>query len=95
LGGKSAAHPHRLASGSLFVPPANCFYQDFNPDNKLVHYLALKPWGFTYKVEDLSKTDQDIRAGGTQIDDTDHNPEIHATFVSECRKRGTAMAVAI
>jgi hypothetical protein len=46
-------------------------------------------------VEDLSKTDQDIRSGGTQIDYTDQDPEIHATFVSECRKRGTAMAVAI
>jgi gentisate 1,2-dioxygenase len=44
---------------SLFVPPANWFHQHFNPSPQPVRYLALKPWGFTYKVQDLSKTDQD------------------------------------
>ena len=81
--------------GSLFVPPANWFHQHFNPDNEPVRYLALKPWGFTYKVEDLSKTDQDIRAGGTQIDYKDQDPEVHAIFLSECSKRGTEVRVAI
>jgi gentisate 1,2-dioxygenase len=81
--------------GSLFVPPANWFHQHFNPDGKPVRYLALKPWGFTYKVEDLSKTDQDIKSGGTQIDYKDQDPEIHATFVSECKKRGTEMKITI
>jgi gentisate 1,2-dioxygenase len=81
--------------GSLFVPPANWFHQHFNPDGKPVRYLALKPWGFTYKVEDLSKTDQDIKSGGTQIDYKDQDPEIHATFLSECKKRGTEMKIAI
>jgi hypothetical protein len=81
--------------GSLFVPPANWFHQHFNPDGKPVRYLALKPWGFTYKVEDLSKTDQNIKSGGTQIDYQDQDPEIHATFLSECGKRGTEMKIAI
>ena len=75
--------------GSLLVPPANWFHQHFNPDNKPVRYLALKPWGFTYKVEDLSKTDQDIRTGGTQIEYQDQDPEIHEIFTAECRKRNT------
>jgi len=81
--------------GSLFVPPANWFHQHFNPSPEPTRYLALKPWGFTYKVEDLSKTDQDIKSGGTQIEYQDQDPEIHAVFVSECRKRGTEVRMAI
>ena len=77
--------------GSLFVPPANWFHQHFNPSPDPARYLALKPWGFTYKVEDLSKTDQDIKSGGTQIEYADQAPEIHALFVEECKKRGTTV----
>ena len=77
--------------GSLFVPPANWFHQHFNPGRESARYLALKPWGFTYKVEDLSKTDQDIKSGGTQIDYKDQDPEIHAIFEAECKKRGTVV----
>ena len=54
-----------------------------------MRYLALKPWGFTYKVEDLSKTGQDIRSGGTQIEYRDQDPEVHEIFCAECAKRGT------
>jgi hypothetical protein len=46
-------------------------------------------------VEDLSKTDQDIKSGGTQIEYQDQDPEIHATFLSECSKRRTEMKIAI
>lgn len=53
------------------------------------------PWGFTYKVEDLSKTDQDIKSGGTQIDYRDQDPEIHKTFLQECEGKGTAVRIAI
>ncbi len=81
--------------GSLFVPPANWFHQHFNPSPEPARYLALKPWGFTYKVEDLSKTDQDIKSGGTQIEYRDQDPEIHALFVEECRKRGTTVKIQI
>jgi len=75
--------------GSLFVPPANWFHQHFNPSPEPARYLALKPWGFTYKVEDLFRTDQDIKSGGTQIDYQDQDSEIHEIFVEECKKRGT------
>ena len=54
-----------------------------------MRYLALKPWGSTYKVEDLSKTDQDIRSGGTQIEYRDQDPEIQEIYRAECAKRGT------
>ena len=80
---------------SLFVPPANWFHQHFNPSQEPVRYLALKPWGFTYQVEDLSKTDQDIKSGGTQIEYKDQDPEIHRTFIAECKKRDTQVRVAI
>jgi gentisate 1,2-dioxygenase len=79
--------------GSLFVPPADWFHQHFNPSREPARYLALKPWGFTYQVEDLSKTDQDIKSGGTQIEYQDQDPEIHATFVTECKKRGTEVRI--
>jgi hypothetical protein len=65
--------------GSLFVPPSNWFHQHFN---------ALKPWGFIYKMEDLSKTDQDIKSCGTQIEYKDQDPDVYVTFVKECQKRG-------
>jgi hypothetical protein len=46
-------------------------------------------------VEDLSKTDQDIKSGGTQIDYKDQDPEIHSTFLAECSRRGTEMKIAM
>lgn len=74
--------------GSLFVPPAKWFHQHFNPGREPARYLALKPWGFTYQVEDLVKTLEVEAAGGTQIDYQDQDPEIHEAFVRECQKRG-------
>ena len=74
--------------GTLFVPPAKWFHQHFNPGKEPARYLALKPWGFTYQVEDLVKTLEVESAGGTQIDYKDQDPEIHRTFVKECAKRG-------
>ena len=74
--------------GSLFVPPAKWFHQHFNPGKEPARYLALKPWGFTYQVEDLVKTLEVEAAGGTQIDYKDQDPEIHETFVKECANRG-------
>jgi len=44
-------------------------------------------------VEDLSKTDQDIKSGGTQIEYKDQDPEIHQTFLAECKKRGTEVRI--
>ena len=79
--------------GSLLEPPADWFHQHFNPGREPARYLALKPWGFTYQVEDLSKTDQDIKSGGTQIEYQDQDPEIHATFLAECQKRGTEVRI--
>jgi oxalate decarboxylase/phosphoglucose isomerase-like protein (cupin superfamily) len=74
--------------GSLFVPPAKWFHQHFNPGREPARYLALKPWGFTYQVEDLVKTLEVEATGGTQIDYQNQDPEIHETFVKECAKRG-------
>jgi hypothetical protein len=79
--------------GSLLEPPADWFHQHFNPGREPARYLALKPWGFTYQVEDLSKTDQDIKSGGTQIEYKDQDPEIHQTFLAECKKRGTEVRI--
>lgn len=81
--------------GSLFVPPANWFHQHFNPGKEPARYLALKPWGFTYQVEALPKTLEDIKAGGTQIDYKDQDPEIHEIFTAECKKGGTEVRLNI
>jgi hypothetical protein len=50
--------------------------------------LALKPWGFKFKVEDLKDTGEDVKKGGAQIEYEDQNPEIHRIFVDECARRG-------
>jgi len=76
-------------AGAIFAIPLNTMHQHFNGSGKEpARYLALKPWGFTYQVEDLVKTLEVQAAGGTQIDYQDQDPEIHQTFVSECAKRG-------
>jgi hypothetical protein len=31
-------------------------------------YLALKPWGFKFKVEDLRDTGETVKNGGSQIE---------------------------
>ncbi len=72
--------------GSLFAPPAKWFHQHFNPGKEPARYLALKPWGFTYQVEDLVKTLEVEASGGTQIDYQDQDPEIHQTFVKRMRQ---------
>ena len=59
---------------SMFVPPTR--------------YLALKPWGFKFNVEDLKDTGEDVKKGGAQIEYEDQNPEIHKNFESECERRG-------
>ncbi|NIO10331.1 MAG: ethanolamine ammonia lyase-activating protein, partial [Deltaproteobacteria bacterium] len=53
---------------SLVVPPADWFHQHFNTGKEPARYIALKPWGFTYKVEELPKTLVLEEAGGTQVD---------------------------
>ncbi len=72
---------------SLVVPPADWFHQHFNTGKEPARYIALKPWGFTYKVEELPKTLVLEEAGGTQVDYKDQDPEIHETYVRECRER--------
>ncbi|HEY6999521.1 MAG TPA: hypothetical protein VH851_16405, partial [Candidatus Binatia bacterium] len=51
-------------------------------------YLALKPWGFKFNVEDLKDTGEDVKKGGAQIEYEDQHPEIHKIFLSECGNRG-------
>lgn len=73
---------------SMFVPPIQWFHQHFNPAVEPARYLALKPWGFKFKVEDLKDTGEDVKKGGAQIEYEDQDPEIHRIFAEECRRRG-------
>ena len=74
---------------SIFVPPIQWFHQHFNPGAEPARYVALKPWGFKFKVEDLKDTGEDVKKGGAQIEYEDQDPEIHRIFEDECRKSGT------
>ena len=73
---------------SMFTPPMQWWHQHFNPGAEPARYLALKPWGFKYKVEDLKDTGEDVKNGGAQIEYQDQNPEVHQIFLGECKKSG-------
>ncbi len=73
--------------GSLFVPPERWFHQHFNTGREPSRYIALKPWGFKYLVEERFKTDEDVKSGGDQIEYGDQESEIHRLFLEECRER--------
>lgn len=73
---------------SMFVPPIQWWHQHFNPGAEPARYLALKPWGFKFKVEDLKDTGEDVKKGGAQIEYQDQDPEIHKIFLDECKRRG-------
>ncbi len=73
---------------SMFVPPIQWFHQHFNPGGQPARYLALKPWGFKFKTEDLKDTGEDVKKGGAQIEYQDQEPVIHRLFEEECRKKG-------
>jgi hypothetical protein len=65
---------------------------------KAAAYSDLTPydlWQESEKFPSCAATDQDIKSGGTQIEYQDQDPEIHAVFLSECRKRGTEVRMAI
>ena len=53
---------------SRFFDATHCFHQHFNPGKAPARYLALKPWGFKFKVEDLKDTGEDVKKGGAQIE---------------------------
>ena len=79
---------------SMFVPPIQWWHQHFNNGAEPARYLALKPWGFKYKVEELKDTGEDVKKGGAQIEYQDQDPEIHRVFVEECRKSGAEVDMA-
>jgi quercetin dioxygenase-like cupin family protein len=73
---------------SMFTPPMQWWHQHFNAGGEPARYLALKPWGFKFKVEELKDTGEDVKKGGAQIEYQDQNPEIHQVFLAECKKSG-------
>jgi hypothetical protein len=73
---------------SMFTPPMQWWHQHFNPGGEPARYLALKPWGFKFKVEDLKDTGEDVKKGGAQIEYEDQDPAVHKIFVEECDRRG-------
>ena len=77
---------------SMFTPPMQWWHQHFNPGAEPARYLALKPWGFKFKVEDLKDTGEDVKNGGAQIEYQDQNPGGPSNFsrrVQETRRRAT------
>ena len=72
----------------MYPPPFWMFHQHFNTSAEPARYLALKPWGFKFKVEDLKDTGEDVKKGGAQIEYEDQDSEIHKVFLHECKTRG-------
>jgi len=93
-GGKK--HTLEWQRGSLFSTPLNAWHQHFNAQgSEPARYLALKPWGFKFKVEDLRDTGEDVKKGGAQIEYEDQDSEIHKLFVRECETRGAQPRMAM
>ena len=86
--GESARKRVEWGRMSMFVPPIQWFHQHFNSGAEPARYVALKPWGFKFKVEDMKDTGEDVKKGGAQIEYEDQDPKIHRIFVEECRRRG-------
>jgi gentisate 1,2-dioxygenase len=86
------SEPQRIEwrPGSLVVPPLDWYHQHFCPGPEPARFIALKPWGFKYLVDDLAKSDKDENEGGTQIEYENQDPKIHRMFVEECERRGAA-----
>ncbi len=75
--------------GSVLVPPAAVFHQHFNTGPVPARYLAIR-WGnskfrlFAY----ADGQDEDVRAGGNQIEFDDEDPAILQLFKEQCAKHG-------
>jgi len=74
--------------GAFLAPPDRWFHQHFNTGSEPARYLALRynsrKWGL-YKQYGVDKS---VKQGGDQIEYSDQEPWVHATFVEECAKRG-------
>jgi mannose-6-phosphate isomerase-like protein (cupin superfamily) len=81
--------------GSLLVPPELWFHQHFNIGAEPARYIALKPWGFKFLVDERFRTDEDVKSGGDQIEYADQDPEIHRLFVEACRLKGAPVRMNI
>lgn len=84
--------------GSMVVPPDNWFHQHFNSGNKTARYLALrwnsKKFGLAGLLGTGEGTDQDINAGGSQIEYTDEDPAIHEQWERELAHNGAKCLMA-
>jgi hypothetical protein len=89
------AEPKRFDwhDGSVVVPPEMWFHQHFNIGRTPARYLALR-WGsrkyprpWTEKGYGIDKS---VKAGGSQIEYADEDPEIRRMFEQELAKQGVA-----
>jgi quercetin dioxygenase-like cupin family protein len=75
---------------SLFVPPDWWFHQHFNTGKEPARYLAIHAER-SFKYVGLGKfyeADQNIKAGGIQVDYEDEDPEIRRLFKEELARNG-------
>ena len=72
------------------MPPLDWYHQHFCPGPEPARFIALKPWGFKYLVEDLAKSDKDENEGGTQIEYGNQDPKIHGCSSKSAAGAGTS-----
>lgn len=80
--------------GSVVVPPDRWFHQHFNIGAVPARYLALR-WGSKkYKVFHDFGVEDDVKAGGDQIEYADQDPHVHQLYAEECRQHGVEVRMA-
>jgi len=81
------------APGVVFAPVDNIFHQHFNTGRDPARYLPFALGSLRYPLVEAKKqiflgVDVDVKKGGNQIEYTDQDPRIHATFLEELAKNG-------
>jgi mannose-6-phosphate isomerase-like protein (cupin superfamily) len=81
------------APGVVFAPVDKIFHQHFNTGREPARYLPFALGSLRYPLVEAKKqiflgVDVDVKKGGNQIEYTDQDPRIHATFLDELARNG-------
>ena len=74
--------------GSLVVPPLDCVSSTFLSGTEAARFIALKPWGFKYLVDDLPSRTRTKTKAARRSNTKIKIQKFTGLFVDECTQRG-------